>query len=325
MPDEITPKVEDKPVIKSWDAMRKEAKAKQREKIIKKFTKEVKVEETPKIEAETEKNLQKEVENSEKQEPKVEEPKIDIEAVTKKAAEESASKVAEEVKQAFSDKVQQILDKDKSLIEKQKELDELIPVYLKENRLPKDYKEMVDEQLRVTEARWQQLEREKEAKVKAETPKIEEPKVDPAKLALENYQKEIQADLEDLYTAKFLPRPSKIDEINNPATQDEAAQATQKLFEFGVKLNTERVAKGLPPVKSLSKIYFLHYKPTMGSQPKKSDQPAGADAPISPSRNQSVTEVNKPTPFYQKGPDGRLHAKSSAQIKYEALKSRIGK
>lgn len=53
-------------------------------------------------------------------------------------------------------------------------------------------------------------------------------------------------------------------------------------MKFGIDLNVERAKKGLVPIDSISKIYFMHYKPYLDANPKKkSEQPAGADAPVS--------------------------------------------
>ncbi len=318
----IVEKKVDKPVIKSWSEMRKEAKTQAREKYAKKLLGEVKKDEKPQEPSERadEKPAREKV-----IEPK--EPKVDYNEVARKAAkeaaDEAATRVATETKEAFKSEVQKILDKDKSLVDKQKELDDLIPVYIKENRLPKDYQEMVQEQLRVTEAKWQQKENEKIAK--AQEDKANEPPTPPVNQDLQAYQKQITDDLSDLYDAKFLPKPTSIDEINNPDTTDPNAKETQKLLDFGVKLNVQRKANNLPPITSLNKIYFMHYKPELDAKAKKDDQPPGADAPVSPSRSQQTTDFSKPRPFYQKGEDGHMHAKSWAQIRYEALKSRVNR
>ena len=312
-------KVVDKPVDKSWSQIRKEARDVQREKAIKKLTKQIKVEEPKNDTSDTSDTKTETPKEEDKPEPKVEEPKepkIDVEAITRKVAEETASKVSTETRKAFDEKVQEILDKDKSLVDKQKELDELIPVYLKENRLPTDYKEMVDEQLRVTEAKWAQLEREKASKTKAEP---EAPKVDNEQERLANFHKGIVDDLRSLSQSNELRLPEKIEEIDNLQTTDPNAKNIQKIFDFGIELNKRINAHGGTALTSLKSIYEV-YKMSGAAMEVKTKQPAGADAPVSPSRNQSVTQPNAPTPFYQKGPDGKMRPKSWAQIKYEGLK-----
>ena len=143
----------------------------------------------------------------------------------------------------------------------------------------------IDENLRITQAKWDQLDRERQAKLD-EAKKAEEAKELERKAELDKKQgeekiaefnRQISEDLNDLYDGKLLPRPEKIEEINNTETKDEAAKETQKLLKFGVDLNTQRVKDGKPPVTSLAKIYFLHYKPTLG---EKTEQPPGADAPV---------------------------------------------
>lgn len=330
MPHEITPPAEEKPVTKSWTELRKEARAKQQEKVLKKYKAQIKSDE-PKSESKPDEKsedaaaVSNEAKPEKTEEAKTEEPKIDVEAVARKAAKEAAQEVAEQAKQdklEFQTKLDSILTKDADMQQKQKDADELIATWDKEKRLPKDYAELIQETMRIADAKMAQRQREAEKATKSETPKTE-PTVDPQKQALDKFQSEIVADLNEIYSAKFMPKPQNMEEINNPNTTDEAAKETQKLFEFGVKLNTERRARGLEPVTSINKIYFLHYKPYADAQPKNSNQPAGADAPVSPSRNQSVTSQNSPQPFYQKGEDGHYRPKSWAQIKYEALKSRI--
>lgn len=318
---------ESKPVIKSWNDLKKEAKAQAKEKYAKKLEakegkKDEPINETPKVDTDP----ATEVENTpEVVEKKPEEPKVDVDAVARKAADEAASKVAEATKAEFQAKIDQILNKDKDIQEKQKEADELIASWDKEQRLPKDYKELIDETMRIADAKMAHKQRELEAKAKEEkppeAPKTESPTEDRQQ---QDFLKEITADIQDLMDAKVLPKPANFDEINNPATTDPAAKEIQKVFDFGIKLNSERVKQGLAPIKSFNKIYFIHYKPVMDKVAPKNSQPAGANAPTSPSKAQN-TESSAPQPFYQKSEDGKYHPKSWAQIKYEALRAKMGR
>lgn len=284
-----------------------------------------KAEEEPKVEEKPEDKPEKEVPI--KEPPK--EPQVDVDAVAKKAADEAANKVAQETKKAFDDKVSEILNKDKTMVEKQQELDELIPIWEKENRLPKDYPELIAENLRVTQAKWAQLDREKQAKSEEERVAAEKVKVDQetqtkaqADKQLEDFNKQITQDLNDIYDAKFLPRPDKFDEVNNPDTSDKAAKKTQELLSFGVKLNIQRKSEGKDPITSLSKIYFLHYKPTMDKAAPKDEQPAGGDAPVAGAKN---TPPSNPSKIDYNQLHNETWAQTKARIAREIYKKVVGK
>lgn len=224
------------------------------------------------------------VEEIKDEKPKKEvKPKIDPQEIENKAKEEARKVADETTRKAFKEETQRILDQNKSIEEKQKEQDELISVWEKENRLPKDYKEVVAESLRISEAKYKQLKRQDEETAKKadeerkksedfkknETERIQQARID-------DINKKVQTDLDDLYTAKILPKPPKeYDEKN------EDQKKTDELMKFGIELNTERAKNNLPPIDSIAKIYFLHYKPKVDLEGKKDDQPPGADAPIS--------------------------------------------
>lgn len=270
-------------------------------------------------------------------EPKKETPKTpDPEELVKKATDEAtkrateeANKKLEEQKAEFQAKIDEILNKDKNLQEKQKESDALIASWEKEGRLPKDYQELIQETMRIADEKMTQRLRQAEEERNAAQEKLAQEKKAQEELAkkteqeqLESYQKQIVTDLQDLYAAKLLPEPQDINEINNPDTKDEAAKETQKVLQFGVKLNQERTGKGLPPITSLNKIYFLHYKPYIEATGQKpSDQPAGANAPVSGAVNQGVSAQtnNKLGMSYQE-----LHNLSPRQIAARALQRMRG-
>ena len=256
------------------------------------------------------------------EEPKVvkDEPKVDVEAVAKRAADEAALRVKTE----YEAKLAEILNKDKTIQEKQEEADQLKAIWDKEGRDPKDWKEIASEQIRIADLRAEQREKAREAAIKE---KEDQSKTEAEKAKAESdrkvseskaqFAKQITDDLSDLYEAKVLPKPSKFEEINNPETKDEAALKTQELLNFGVKLNTERVKQGLPPVTSLNKIYFLHYQPSLKATNKtESKQPAGANAPISGARS-TTPETSSMKYNYAKD-----HNKTMAQIAAEIRRNR---
>jgi len=323
--------------IKSWNQIRKESQKQARLDYAKKHGLLDEEKSEKKETASVETPPEKKVETSDTTNEKPQEPRIDPSEIAKKAAiaaaEETATKIAAETKESFKQEIQKILDKDKDIQDKQKEADELIAAWDKEKRLPKDYNELIAETMRIADAKVAQAQKaaERQRVIDEQAQKETQAKEaqgakDTQQTKLDDYQKRIAADLEEIYAAGFLKRPVNVEEINNPTTTDEGAKKTQEIFDFGVKLNTERKTKGLPPVDSLNKIFFLHYQPYMKAQGKtQSKQVAGADAPVSPSRNQSVTQSNKPQPFYYKGTDGKMHPKSWAQIKYEMQRAKVSK
>lgn len=267
-----------------------------------------------------------------KEEPKEikEEPKVNIDEIASKAAKEAADKVAEETKTAFKEEINKILDKDKDILDKQKEADELIASWDKEKRLPKDYQELISETMRISDVKMEQRLKAQQAEEATKRSELEEKeKVNKIELdkkqgdeKLAEYNKQIAADLDEIYSIKELPRPDKFDEVNNPETKDTAAQETQKVLKFGVELNTKLVKEGKEPVTSLSKIYFLHYKPYKAANPDKPTEVPGADAPIAGAKNTPTGESSKIS-YTQ------LHNETWAQTKMrlvrEAAKRVVGK
>jgi hypothetical protein len=205
-----------------------------------------------------------------KKEEKKEEP-IDIEKIKKETAEAAVAATRAE----FEAKAKAIMDKEASDLEKQKEADELISVWDKEKRLPKDYKEIVTETHRLAEVKMKQVLRERDEKAKADIEATKKAEDDKKTAAQRDYQtrvdainKRVKDELEELKTAKILEKDDERDEM----------------LKFGIELNTKRTKDGKPPIDSITKLYFLHYKPYLEAKGKKSEQPAGADAPISGAR-----------------------------------------
>lgn len=250
-------------------------------------------------------------EEPKKEEKKIEEPKVNPDEITKKAVDE-AKKQAEEVsRRAFKDEMQKILDKDKEVIDKQKDADDLISVWDREKRLPKDYKEVVQETLRISEAKYKQLERERSEKQRVEKDELK--KQEDIKKTNEkiNYQtrldeinNKVKSELNELYEMKHLSRPPETyDE------KDETQKKTDDLIKFGIDLNVKRQKENLPPIDSIAKIYFMHYKPFKDAEgAPKTDQPAGADAPISGASSPKTESTTKGYVY------ARDHGKSYRQI-----------
>jgi len=233
-----------------------------------------------------------------------------IEEVARKAAEEAASRVGTETRKAFEEKVAEILDKDKSVLEKQKELDELIPLWEKENRVPKDWKEIAEEQMRISDAKWEQRMKAQPKEPVVETKPPDAKAENDKKLA--DYTNQVFSDIKEINAAKLLPTPNDINEVNNPNTTDEAAKEIQKVIAFGIKLNTERVKANLQPVMSFNKIFFLHYLPTQKVNPEKPTEVPGKNAPIAGVKNTPQVPANIMKYNY-----ARDHNKSIKQIARE--------
>lgn len=70
-----------------------------------------------------------------------------------------------------------------------------------------------------------------------------------------------------------LSASGKIPKVEKQDQSDEGIKARQALFTEMVKVNTDRMAKGLSTITSIKEIYYEHYTPP-------SKQPAGADAPV---------------------------------------------
>lgn len=261
--------------------------------------------EEPKPEPEQPKDDKKEEPKEEKpvsEKPREETPKIDPDEIARKATEAAEKKAEERIeatKKEFQGKIDEILNKEKTDIEKQKDADELIAIWQKENRLPKDYQELINESLRIADVRYQQRERDRLAQEKAQreeqekqTREQEETKKANDKKQFDDFTNQVTQDVQELIRIGELKAPKDINEINNPDTKDANAKAIQKVFEFGVKLNLDLVKEGKEPVRSLYKIYYSHYKPTVAKEEPKDDQPAGADAPVAGARNTPSAQGN---------------------------------
>lgn len=271
-------------------------------KTLREIAAEVKIEEKPKepAEATPETQVKEDPKVVEKKTPdeeakladekaKLEKDRLDLEK--RQIADDAAKKASEETRKEFQAKMDEILNKDKDIQDKQKEADDLVAIWDKEKRLPKDWKEIASEQLRIADVKLEQ--RLKAEKANEEARRTEERLVQEKKqqdvvkdntARLESYQKELANDLDKIYYLKELPRVTNPKELENPDTTDPAAKEVQKVFTFGVQLNQKLKAEGKEPVKSLWDIYFNHYKPYTKAQGK-SDQPAGGDAPVSGAKN----------------------------------------
>lgn len=281
--------------------------------------------ENPEKESKPDEKIEKPLEEEKpivKEPPKEEKPEVDHDAIAAKAAEDAAKRVAEETKASFKEEIAKILDKDKDMLEKQAEADALIASWEKEKRLPKDYGELIAETMRIADVKYEQKAKA-EAKIaeekratfeKEEATKKAELDKKQGEEKLRAFNKQIVDDLEEIYAIKELPKPSKIEEINNPETTDENAKKTQAVLHFGVELNRRLVKEGKQPVTSLNKIYFLHYKPFQAANPTKSAEVPGGDAPVAGARNTPTGDSSKKIDY------NLLHNETWAQTKMRLAK-----
>lgn len=155
-----------------------------------------------------------------------------------------------------------------------KRKDELIPLWEKEGREPKDYNEIAQENRRITKLELK-MEMEAEAKTKAEeTAKQTQEQQKITEDGLKLTQAQIQRDMEELYEGNFIPRPKSGD------PNDPGLKVQDELFKLGIKVNEERKAKGQPTEPSIAKIFFIYGKELQ----KETPQPAGANAPVAGAR-----------------------------------------
>lgn len=197
-----------------------------------------------------------------------------------KFAEETAQKAADKLKEYEKEKEEQ---KERERLEKEsksKEDEELIPIFKREGRNPKDYEEIVNESNRIAELKVKKMleERDRQALAKSE----EEAKAREAELAKskqfeEDFNKMIDEEVAELYQNDKLPKVVNAEDPNDPGVK-----AKFELFKTMREVNEKRVKAGQTPITSVSRIFNNYYKPK--------DQPAGSDAPISDGRGSAHTE-----------------------------------
>lgn len=255
-------------------------------------------------------------ENKQEKKEEAAAPTIDAEKIKEEAVKTAREEAQKAAKQAFEDEMKKIAENNKSLEEKQKDADALISVFEKENRLPKDYKEVLNEASRIARATFEQQQKhakEEADKADAQKKQDEAQKESERKKAEEEKMtaitSKITTDLNDLYDAKVLPRPPK--EYNE---KDKSQKETDELLKFGIELNQKRSKEGLAPIDSVAKIYYMHYKPYIDAKGKQNEQPPGGDAPIAGATQGSKTDGAKDKYVY-----ARDHKKSFQQLKDEAI------
>lgn len=173
-----------------------------------------------------------------------------------KISEESAQKV-----------VEQVTKKKESENEKE---EELISPWKKEGRLPKDYEEVSDwavEKKQILDQRSAKVaEREKSS--------LEEKQKSANSLEVKRFNDFVDSQVAELVEDGKLPG---VENALNPA--DPGLVARKQLFQTMMDVNVERQKKGKPPVYSIKEVYYEHF------DKKADEEPAGADAPVSPGKS----------------------------------------
>lgn len=220
-------------------------------------------------------------------EKKQEEKPIDIEEVAKKSADEAARKVLEEQREQEERELEQKQKEEESKIDpKDKakaEYEQMRADFEKENGRNPTWDELA---IKIEERTIAKLEERQKERLR-----IEEEKNKKDLAEREEETKRINTfvddELNDLYNAGELTR---IKDPNNPS--DQGVIERRELMKTWMEVNNERRAKGLPEIISATRIHRFYYK-------RPSAQPPGADAPVSGSRNSSVTSDGDQSYSYQ--------------------------
>ena len=227
------------------------------------------------------------------------EEKVDVKEVARKAAEEATEQLKKEIDEI---KGQNLSKKDEK-----EAIEEAKTKWTKEGRNPKDYDEIVEEAENRAFNRMQKFIEEREAKKAEEDAQRTKEEKEAAqkaeeqnKTAIEKAQENLANEIKELEEGGYIP---KINDENNP--DDEGVVTRKALFQKGLEVNNDRIAKGLPPENSIAKVFFMHFKGV-------NTQPAGADAPISGNKPSAVPKTSEKPYIY-----ARDHNKTLSQIMQE--------
>lgn len=190
----------------------------------------------------------------------------------KKAIAEQAKKDAEETaKKTLTDELQKIKDSELSARDKKEAEKEAKAKWSgfdpkTGEATPKNYDEIVAEARRLSEEDFDRLyaqrrarETEESQKQQAEVAKTQQERDAQQARFQEIINNKINEEMEELYLGKHLDRANE--------------EVRQDLFRQAAAFNADRVSKNLPPIDSITRFYFNHYK-------KPEVKTAGADAPI---------------------------------------------
>jgi len=250
-----------------------------------------------KEEVEEEKTEDKEI-------PKKEEKEIEVDE------DEFGKKIAENIvktqEEISNKKRQEEEEKAKKELEETRMKDEMIPIYVREGRNPKDYAEINEEATRIAELKAEQLWEKKEAERQAKLNEQEEAKkteTQKKEEAQKQYDRYIDSQLDDLVKSNKLP-PIKNDKDEKDLGVMERRNLFKTMYDVNMKIAEEN--KSLPPeqqkplINSLKEIFYEHYKP-MSTQPAGHDAPvAGKTSVVAPSNEDEIDykEIHKAKDFF---------------------------
>ena len=170
----------------------------------------------------------------------------------------------------------------KRLVGERKPEEELSP-WEKEGRNPKDYNEIADYVADLTQKRLtaQQAETKKEQEAQAIQQKEQQQKT------TDEWNTYWDGQLDDLRTQGKLPR------VGDKENKDDVGVVAQReIFSQMFQLNVQRNNEGLAPITNIKEFFYEHYKnPT--------DQPPGADAPVSGGKTSVDEGKNKDEYSYE--------------------------
>ena len=202
------------------------------------------------------------------EEPPLEEPKETPEVDVTALKEEVTKEVTEGIAQR--------------LIGERKPEEELSP-WEKEGRNPKDYDEIANYVADLTQKRIA----EQQAEVRKEEEEERARQTEYQQKTNEEWNTYWNEQLEDLRAQDKLPKVVKADD-----EKDAGRVAERGIFNQMFQLNIKRNAEGKVPITNIKEFYYEHYKnPT--------DQPPGADAPISGGRKSVDEGKNKEEYTYE--------------------------
>ena len=173
-------------------------------------------------------------------------------------AREAAEKATEQLKK----EIDEIKGQNLSKKDEKEAIEEAKTKWTKEGRNPKDYDEIVEEAENRAFNRMQKFIEEREAKKAEEDAQRTKEEKEAAqkaeeqnKTAIERAQENLANEIKELEEGGYIP---KVTDENNP--DDEGVVTRKALFQKGLEINNDRIAKGLPPENSIAKVFFMHFK-----------------------------------------------------------------
>ena len=208
-------------------------------------------------------------------------PEEDLKREEKTKKRDEELEVLKESTKSLQDYVKEIRDSQMSSKEKKEAIKELKANWTGHDattgqQTPKDWEEVVAENLRLSKEQTMELLKEQFEAFKDEIKKEDENNKRQLQEKDEQYKKNyaqveqrVNEEMEELYQAGKFKKPVDMNDQNDPAVKN-----IQDLFLQLNNFNNERQKEGKPPYDSVSRYALLYYKPSQQREV------AGADAPI---------------------------------------------